>query len=149
MKTNSAGSEIIAQFERKIESLEKRLSSIENSPCKCNQNTNPSNRESIENELNRFAPVFKILENEYNKDDMQSTNIDFLRLSVNFYDKISDIERIIREDRLLVEQLFVNQMNEIQQRIEIQEDTIKSCETLMELQASNDSLVNAQFNDIE
>lgn len=84
--------------------------------------------------------------NTGNCDFKMDFNIDSLRFRINFADKIADIERTMKEDRLLVEQLFVNQMDTIKNRMETQERTIKSCEALMELEATNDSFVENKFN---
>lgn len=147
---------------KKIEQLEKRLISIENSTCKCSMNINAKlaefertmgeKYESIENQVTQHQSLITsvIAPIDSNDSNFHSDfNIDSLRFHINTNDKIADIERTIKEDRCLLEQLHVNQMTEIHQHIKAQEQSMKSCETLIELNATNDTIVQNQFNSIK
>lgn len=153
---------------KKIEQLEAQLSAIEKKPCKCSEvfnakinmieHTIKKNHEYIETEFKRFEHRFgdNVMNDGLSNyhSHLESIN-DSLSNSIDINDKIADIERTIKEDRLLMEQLFVNQMNAIQKMdenqksIEIRDQTIKSCEALIELNATNDTFVQNQFNGIK
>lgn len=147
----------ICKLERRIEALETRLSSQQSTPCKCEEILKNKIAE-IENIVEAtHEATMKFIENETRNPDKVSHN-DFrakidcidgpVHFSISLVDKIADIERTIKEDRLLVEQLFINQLDVIDNRLIIQEETIKSCEALMELEATNDTMVQNQFADL-
>lgn len=153
---------IISNFEQKIEALENRLAYIENVPCKCSESVNnkiieierliKTNHEFIENHLNRTVQIYdSCISNTSasNANFKSDFDIDSLRFHISVNDKIANIERTIKEDRLLVEQIFINQMEIVHDRLDIQQQTVKSCEALMELDTSNDSIVQKQFDDIK
>lgn len=133
----------IIHLKNKINALESRLSAQENLSCKCSDNrlriTNLENAVKVYHEviMNNHALSLNFNDSDFKMD----FDIDSLRYRIEFANKIADIESTMKEERLVFEQLFVNQMDIIQKRMEIQEQTIKSCESLMELEATNDTLV--------
>lgn len=154
-KITKSLTEKVEFLETQLNSIGKSSSSKNSSSCiHCENFVNKiaeletiigENRQLIENSASRF-PQNNLATSTPNS---QVNNVDEICFNIDFDDKIADLKRIMCEDRLLVEQLYVNQMNEIQKRIEIQEQTIKSCEALMEINATNDAVVNKQFGDIE
>lgn len=56
-----------------------------------------------------------------------------------------DIKQNIKADRLFIEQLFMDQLDLIEKRLKTQDEFIKSCEAFFELEATNDSRIQSQF----
>lgn len=146
------------KLDEKIKILETRLSSLENAPRKCNgvlnskiaelEHTIKGNHEFILNHFN-ISSQYHVTNLENNNSTKASYDENPLQFHFSLEDKIADIERTIKEDRLMVEQLFINQLDVIERRLVTQEETIKSCEALMELEATNDTLVQNQFEELK
>lgn len=155
--TKSNESEIIAQLEAKITALEARMSSFGSTQCKCSEITDAKiaklegkikeYHEFVVANFSQFTQSPNLISSEL--DFKSDFDIDSLRFRLHFADKIGDIERTIKEDRLLVEQLFINQMDTIQKQMKTQEQIIESYEALMQLNASNDSSIPEQFDDLK
>lgn len=107
------------------------MASIEKNPCACNSNKLVelehlilSNHESIEKRLDNISNeqiTISSIVNPTGVDYKSDFNIESLRMRLEVNDRFSNLERTIEEDRILVGELFINQMDEIQKRIEIQE----------------------------
>lgn len=177
-------------FEKRVSGLEARLLSMENTPCNCMATINAKiaviertineNHEFVVDHLKYVSQnrecASPIIDSTVGKSEINESD-NLLHDHLNLNDKIADIERTIKEDRLLVEQLYVNQMENIkgltnnkqaidedrvwfehmftkqldliQNRLKTQEETIKSCEAFFELEATNDSLVRGQFAELK
>lgn len=155
--TKSNENEFIANLEGKLIALETRMASFETAQCKCSEiaDSKIAGLESKIKEYHEFVAThfsqFAQPPNANNTDlDFKSDfDIDSLRFRIHFADKISGIEETIKEDRMLVEQLFVNQMNTVQKQLDTQEQTVKCYETLSELIDSRDSSAPDEFEDLK
>lgn len=144
-------------LEKRIEALEAQLSLQQMTPCKCSEMMNKkiAGLEAIiETNYQVTIELIEIAKQNYEKNTQNECTIKIdsvdgpLYFPISLEDKIADIERTIKEDRLLVEQLFIHHLDVIDSRLTIQDETINSCETLMELAATNDTLVQNQFADL-